>query len=159
MLAFPSGIQLPDFPLNVFVLLLLVVLLLLRQGGDEGLELLAGLLGHFLFRLGLLYGPDGILDLTVGRPDDFLGFFPGPVKNLLLGLLYLLQFLLVLVRNALQSPVGILYLRQLLVEGFPVAGNLAQVPLYADKFLAGTGLGILDDIFGQPHFPGKLKCE
>ena len=66
-------------------------------------------------------------------------------------LLDVLQLFLVLVRDAFERLVGMLDLLQLLVQRLAVAGDLAQVALDADVFLAGALFRVLDDGFGQAH--------
>ena len=50
-------------------------------------------------------------------------------------------------------------LLQALVQLAAVAGNLAEVLLYANEFLSGAGLRVFDDGLGKPHLAGELEGE
>lgn len=138
LLAFLALVKLLYLALNIVLLLLLLFLLSCCKHGHEVIQFLAGFLRGLLLSLGLLYRADGVLNLPVGSLDYLLGLFLGLVEDFLFHLTDLLQLFLILVSDVLQSPVSVLYALKLFVESLPVAGYLAQIPLYSDELFPGT---------------------
>ena len=133
-------LQVADLPVEI----LLAVLAALAKGAYEAAKLLAGLLGRAFVGLGLAYGADGVLDLAVGVADYLLGLLLRLVEDALAEGADVLEFPLIAVGDVLEGLVCGAYFLELFIQGPPVARNAAQVFLYADIFLPGPHLGILD---------------
>ena len=102
-LPFPllAALQLAELAVDVFVARFLLARLAFLEGGDETLELLAGLLGLFLAGLCLFDGPYGILDLAIGALDDVFCLALRLVQDVFLLLLDVEELLLIFVGDAL----------------------------------------------------------
>ena len=97
--------------------------------------------------------------LPVCSFDDLLRLFLCLVDDLLLELLYLLQFLLVFVSDVLERLVCMLDAFEFFIQSLAVACNLAEISLDSNELLAGTCFCILDDRFRQSHLTGQFECE
>ena len=159
MFALFALLEVPELAVEVVLAVALVAGFLLLEGADEGLELLAGAEGGFLFGLGLLDGADGVLHLAVGPADDFGGLAAGFVEDVLAQGADVLELLLVFAGDAFEGPVGGADLLELLVEGAAVAGDLAEVALDADVFFAGALFRIPDQGFRQAGLAGQFEGE
>ena len=157
--SFLSFLELAELVVQIAVMVLLFLLLPGLEGAHEVLEAFPRPHGLLFLCLGFLDGADCVLHRPVGSLDDVPGFLVRLVEDFLLGLLYVLKFLLVAFCDAFQGLVSVLDLLELIFESLAVTDNLTKVSLDVHELFSGTVFRILDDVLRKTHLPCQFECE